>query len=248
MRIIPVLIFSCCCTAPVLAQEVRGIVSDTESGELLNGAMVENKSRKRFVFTDEYGTFAVYAIPGDTLQFSLVGYLPRNMILHSTETPAFRRIALSKDLIPIDTVVITPGLTAYQQDSLKRRAVYGKKVDEKPPKFKRNKPHPLYGGLGQSNLSFNGPISSITRKRSKKYKRLKAFQDHFKADETQRYIDSRYSKETVAALTGLTQERLEAFMQAYPIPYDFARAATDLEIRMWIRYNYKVWTRTLEKK
>lgn len=248
MRIIPVLIFSCCCTSPVLAQELRGIVSDTESGELLNGARVENKSRKRFAFTDDRGAFSVYATPGDTLQFSLVGYLTRNMILHGTEPPAFRRITLSKDLIPIDTVVITPGLTPYQQDSLERRAVYGKKVDEQPAKFKLNKRHPLYGGSGEGKVSFNAPISSFLQKRSRKYKRLKSFQDHFKADETQRYIDSRYSKAAVTSLTGLTGEQLDTFMQAYPISYDFARAATDLEIKMWIRYNYRVWSGVLEKK
>ena len=242
MRIIPALIFFCCCIPAIHAQEFRGIVSDTESGELLRGARIENKSRQRFAVTDDHGAFSLYAFPGDTLQFSLIGYLSRSMVLHGTGVTLFRRIALSKDLIPIDTVVITPGLTPYQRDSLERRNIYGKKVDEKPAKFGRNKRHPLYGRYGEGKMTFNAPVSSFFQKRSKKYKRLKAFQDHFKADENQRYIDSRYNEETVTELTGLRGEALTAFIDAYPIAYDFARTATDLEIKMWIRYNYKIWS------
>jgi len=29
------------------------------------------------------------------------------------------------------------------------------------------------------------------------------------------------------------------FMNQYPMDYDYARAASDLEIKMWIKYNYQ---------
>jgi hypothetical protein len=45
----------------------------------------------------------------------------------------------------------------------------------------------------------------------------------------------------VAALTGLTGDTVGYFMNANPMPFDYARAATDLELKMWIRYNYKQW-------
>ncbi len=226
----------------VSAQEFRGIVSDTESGELLGGARIENKGRQGLAVTDDQGAFRIYALPGDTLQISLVGYLERSLVLHGMEGSAFRRVALSRDLVRIDTVVVTPGLTPYQRDSLERRNAYGKEMDKKPAKFKMNRPHRLYGGYGAGKMTFNGPLSSFTQKHSKKYKRLKTFQDHFKADENQHYIDSRYNAELVTELTGFTGDTLSAFMEAHPIPYDFARTATDLEIRMWIRYNYRVWS------
>jgi hypothetical protein len=33
-------------------------------------------------------------------------------------------------------------------------------------------------------------------------------------------------------------------MYAYPMAYDFARTATDLELKMWIRDNYREWLKT----
>jgi hypothetical protein len=30
-------------------------------------------------------------------------------------------------------------------------------------------------------------------------------------------------------------------MNAYPMDYDYARAATDLELKMWIRFHYREW-------
>lgn len=248
MKIIPVLIVFCCCISAVSAQEFRAIVSDTESDELLGGARVENKSRKGFAVTDSHGAFTIDALPGDTLQISLVGYLERSLVVQGAAYTTPRRIALSRDLVRIDTVVVTPGLTPYQRDSLERRAIYGKALNKKPAKFKRNRRSRLYGGYGEGKMTFNGPLSSITQKRSKRYKRLKAFQDRFKADESRRYIDSRYSREMVTELTGLTGDTLFAFMEAHPIPRDFAWTATDLEIRMWVRYNYRIWSGKQQRK
>lgn len=240
MKILTI-IFFCCCCMPVFAGELKGIVSDTETGELLRGVQVSNTSEHTVTFTDDKGAFTLTASPGDTVKVSFTGYLQRALVLQGEAPSFFRRIALSKNLVAIDTVVINASLTPYQRDSLARRSLYKKKLEEKPAKFKRNKPHPLYGGLGQGNLSFNGPLSSFFQKRSKRYKRAKAFQERFLADERQRYTDSRYNAEAVRELTGLKDAALAAFMDTYPIPYDFARTATDIEVQMWIRYNYRLW-------
>jgi hypothetical protein len=71
---------------------------------------------------------------------------------------------------------------------------------------------------------------------------LKAFQERFKAGENQLFTDTRYNAAAVTALTGLEGASLSAFMNACPIPYDFVRTATDLEVKMWIRYNYRLWS------
>lgn len=85
------------------------------------------------------------------------------------------------------------------------------------------------------------PISGFIEKRQKKYKRLKAFQKRYIETETQNFIDSRYSPVSVTQLTQLIGDSLITFMQAYPMPYSFARGASELEIKMWIRHNYKEW-------
>jgi hypothetical protein len=45
----------------------------------------------------------------------------------------------------------------------------------------------------------------------------------------------------VGTTTGLTGDSIGYFMYAYPMPYDFVHTATSLEMKMWIRYNYKQW-------
>jgi len=37
-------------------------------------------------------------------------------------------------------------------------------------------------------------------------------------------------------------------MNTYPMEYDFARRGTDLEMKMWIRDNYKAYMRSQEKR
>ena len=42
-------------------------------------------------------------------------------------------------------------------------------------------------------------------------------------------------------MTGFTGDTIGHFMYAYPMPYEFARSASDLELKMWIRNNSKEW-------
>jgi hypothetical protein len=55
----------------------------------------------------------------------------------------------------------------------------------------------------------------------------------------QKFIDTRYTPELVTKLTGYTGDTMILFMNTYPMDYSFARAASDLELKMWIRNNYK---------
>ena len=85
------------------------------------------------------------------------------------------------------------------------------------------------------------PASALAEQFNKKSKQRARFQENFSKWESQKFVDTRYSSEMVQALTGLTGDTLAAFINAHPMPYDYARAATDLEIKMWVRYNYREW-------
>lgn len=239
MRLLPllfVLLFFCLKAA---AQQLQGIVMDKLTGYTLQDVTIFNKSKKSLIRTDESGAFSIAATRGDTLEVSLTGYFSQTIFMNSG-TNLYRRIVLPRKIISLDTVTVS-GLTDYQRDSMERRAVFGKKADEKPAKFKLQKRHPLYGGPGEGTIRFDAPLSSLIQKKTKKYKRLKAFQDSYWQNENHFFIDTRYNKDTVALLTGLSGDSLTLFINSYPMPIDFARAATELEIKMWIKYNYKIW-------
>lgn len=220
--------------------KLRGIVADAASGGALQGVLIENRNSGTITASDAYGGYAVFVRKGDVLRFSLLGYTTKELAVFSDAEEQYERIPLDKQIVAIDTVVIRPGLSPYQKDSLRRGVIFGKKLAEKPAMLKFNKPHPLYGGTG----SINAPISSLLQKKTKKYRRLKAFQDRFKKDEKQLFVDSRYTPVLVQELTGLHDDSLALFMNRYPLAYDYARSASDLELMMWIKYNYREWTGT----
>jgi hypothetical protein len=223
-----------------LAIKLQGTFTDAQSAEKLNGVLIRNLNSTSVTYSDVTGNFSIEVNHGDVLSCSIVGYESLIVNILSEEPEQHLLLKLSRKTISIDTVVVR-SLTKYQQDSLANREIYGKKVEEQPAKFGRAKKHPLYGGSGSGILNFDAPISSLIQKRTKKYKRLKVFQERYKNDEKQFYADSRYTPQLVTELTGLANDSLLVFMKAFPIAYDFSRAATDLELKMWIKHNYKTW-------
>jgi hypothetical protein len=124
----------------------------------------------------------------------------------------------------LEEVTIHKGkFTQYQLDSMERAEVY---------KIPLQRTHP--------NTIMN-PVSAIAEKFNKKAKRTYEFQKVFAKGEQEKFIDTRYTPKLVTQLTGATGDTIGHFMYACPMPYDFARTCTDLELKMWIRSNYKQW-------
>lgn len=220
-------------------QRIKGRIVDEEHATALSGVTVQNlRNNSRPGFSDEKGYYEIDATKGDSISFTLLGFAPQIVTYNGENEGWFSWITLKQVSYVIDTVVIGKGLTKYQKDSLEKREIYGKKVDYRPAKPQLPKLKELEAG---KPFVIKAPISGFIEKRQKRYKRLKAFQERYAATETQNFIDSRYSDSLVATLTPLKDDSLAIFMRTYPMPYAFARAASDLEIKMWIRHNYREW-------
>lgn len=102
-----------------------------------------------------------------------------------------------------------------------------------------NIPPASVGYSSANGGGFTGLIGTPLKKLSKSYKQNQRFKANFKNGIEQKYIDTRYTQSLVTALTGFAGDTLAYFMNSYPMEYSFARAATDLELKMWIRNNYK---------
>jgi hypothetical protein len=219
---------------------IKGLVKDAVSGEPLRAVVVQNINTGNTVYSDTAGIFFLMGKAGDVLSLRSLGYAAADKRLSVSDESDAVVIEMKRREIAIDTIVVE-SLTKYQQDSIDRRDIYGTAVDKRPVKFGIAKTHPLYGGGPKGAFTLNAPISSLIQKRTKKYKRLKAFQDRFNNGEKQAYMDSRYTPELVTQLTGLSGDSLSLFIKTFPIPYNFLRAATDLELKMQIKYNYRAW-------
>jgi hypothetical protein len=200
---------------------VSGIVADSSTHEPLSPVSIENMRTHDGCFSNAKGEFTIQASLGDYLVFSHVGYTKRVFILKVMDNLKDLKIYMTLKTTKLKPVTIKRGLTKYQKDSINRAQIYQDAIEYRQQK------------------SVFSPITSIYQKFSKKYKNIRKFQDQIELNEKQKFIDTRYTPELVATLTPLKDDELAAFMNEYPMEFEYARAATELEIKMWIKFNYQ---------
>lgn len=205
------------------AQLAEGRVVDAGSGKGLYPVTIVNLRTQESTYTDEVGDFELPAVPGDKLAFAYIGYRTIQKTVPSARGAVAWRIDMAPLNYELSEVQVRPKYTQYQIDSIKRHSTYQR---------------PLARVKGGSIMS---PVSLLAEKLSRRSKQIQRFQEDFQYFEKERFIDTRYTPELVESLTSLTGDTLAHFMNAYPMPYDYARAASDLELKMWIRTNFKEW-------
>jgi hypothetical protein len=196
---------------------MQGIVTDAATGKPMYPVTVVNVFTQAASSTDEYGLYVIPAKQGDLISFSYIGYKTVKKVKPVSVIIATMNIVMEQADIELDEFRVHPGRTQYQIDSAERAAIY--KVT-----LQRTHPNP-----------FVSPIGALAEQFSRRDRRIYKFQRNFIAGEMEKFIDTRYTPELVNKLTGLTGDSIGHFMYAYPMPYDYARVATDLEIKMWIR-------------
>ena len=208
----------------VEAQTVQGCVTDAVSGKPLYYVDVINVNTSQVAHTDESGNYSMPAKIGDTIKYAAMGY--KTVTITKPQSVIIATLNITMDRVNYQLQNFTfkfNSLTQYQMDSARRAATYIKALGQRPAS------------------PFNSPVSAIAEQFNARAKEVSRFQKEFKEGEVEKFIDTRYKPEMVALLTGLTGDSIGNFMYAYPMPYDFARTATDIEIKIWIRENYKEW-------
>lgn len=205
------------------AQVLKGTVKDGISGEYLSTVIIKNETTNSTAYSNHDGAYSLNAKVGDAVSFSLVGYKPQHYTVPSGLGTAEMYVSLFPQDYELDEFILKPKYTPYQLDSMQRRSTYARTLA-------RSK-----GG------SLMSPVSFVAEKLSKRSKRLYHFQKDFYKWEEEKFIATKYTPELVASQTHLTGDTIAYFINANPMPYDFARAASDLEIKIWIREQYKDW-------
>jgi hypothetical protein len=203
---------------------MQGVVKDAGTGLPLALVSVYNESNRQSTTSDAGGFYSLPAQQGDNIRFSCVGYGS----LYKVKPPSVLIANTNVMMLHVENELKeftfrASHLSKYQLDSLERQQTYKIPLQRTPPN------------------PFVSPASAIAELFSKKAKRVYQFQENFYNGEIEKYIDTRYTPALVTKLTGLTGDSIGHFMYAYPMRYDFARNATDLELKMWIRSSYKEW-------
>ncbi|RYD99820.1 MAG: carboxypeptidase-like regulatory domain-containing protein [Sphingobacteriales bacterium] len=211
--------------AVAYAQHISGTVFDDQDNTPLQSAVILNKRTGNLALSDQKGMYRLHAKYGDTLNITLVSYEPVSFTVKETKQEFVQNIYLRPEADMLETFEVST-LTPYQRDSLARRNLYNA---------------PLNREWISGGRAVFSPATALAQQFSRKTKQRRRFQLNYNDWENQRYIESRYTAEFVAAVVPLHGDTLVSFINNYPIAADFARAATDLELKMWIRYNYLEW-------
>jgi hypothetical protein len=204
---------------------LQGTIIDSAKRNTINSVRVENLSTHQGDYSNADGFFSIEGKEGDYIIFSYLGFNNKVIRLNSSLNNNNQIVKMTIKTVGLKGVTIKQGPTQYQTDSAKRADIYKDAFDYTQTK------------------SAMSPITSLYQVFSKKHKTMRHFQDQIVDIEKQKFIDTRYGEELTAQMTGLKEEALIKFMQAYPMEVDFARAASDLEIKMWIKYNFQEYSK-----
>jgi hypothetical protein len=212
----------CCAVLLALGAQaqfyVRGVVLDSAGNLGMAKVSIENRNTAKGVFSSSTGEFVILAKEGDYLIFSSVGFKEAGMQVKAVHRNETVRIIMKPRSVQLKDVTITKGYTPYQLDSIKRASLYKDAF-----KYKQQK-------------SIMSPISAVQQKFSKKHKNMRKFQSQIIGMEIEKFIDSRYNANLVGSLMGWGEDSSRLFMRENPMEYDFARTASELEIKLWIKY------------
>ncbi len=216
-------------------QTQRGTVTDAETLQPLYQALIVNQATQQSTSTDENGNFSILARTGDAITIAYAGY-------HAIEQKATPGTPLKIGLKQLNVKLkeyVVHDLTPFQRDSIAMTQLYEHELKWKPVK------------VGFSNANgggITGLIGAPVQRLSRSYKQNKRFKENFRRDMEQKYIDTRYTPALVISLTSLSGEHVAEFMNAYPMDYVFARTASDLEMKAWIRNNYKQYIGSVKRR
>ncbi|MCC6186205.1 MAG: carboxypeptidase-like regulatory domain-containing protein [Chitinophagaceae bacterium] len=215
-------------TAPAQAVVWRGTIVDADSRQPIQGAIITNTLSQFFVLSNERGQFDIQGAEGETVSFQCPGYRTETHVILKGLEDIRLNFAMKLASKQLQEVVITQKYkTQYQRDSAERRVVQRSVLE-------------------RHKSSIASPFSFAAERLSRSQRALFRFKKNYNRLEQEQYTDTRYSPELVASLTGLGGDTLAYFMNSHPMPYDYARAATALELKMWVRYQYKDFIRSTD--
>jgi hypothetical protein len=146
------------------------------------------------------------------------------------------------------------GARNYKLDSIKRRKEYAAIFAQKPltlmDVFTKKSPEPTrqYAAFQSSTSSIVGIsllplVGLLTKNRSATSKLQKKL---LKEEETS-YLDNRFSKQKITALTSMKGDSLESFINVYRPGREVLMNMTDYEMLVYIKKSHKEFEKTFKK-
>lgn len=214
-------------------QEIIGRVVDGDNGRPLSFISVSNLSRSVTTYSDTNGVYHIAATAVDKLRFSFPSY--QTVYLSGATAREAEDIKLRKREILLDEVEVISDIAKFKRDSTLNHTLYRKELGYATSRSKRK----LLVKTGEIGVTYNGLLSEAALGISGKKKKYKRFAAALQQNEQESFIKLRYNPQVVESLTGMAKEKSADFILRHPMPYDFARESTELELKSWIMNAYK---------
>lgn len=214
-------------TATAQTKTVQGIVFDRGTNQRIGKAFIKNDDTKENTFNNARGEFDIGVSLGELIITSKEGYA-QDTIKYSGQQVLMVYLERTSIYIPEVNVVARRS----PEEVLRQRQEDFSKA------YKLADPGSIFSvGPTGAGLSI-GTIFNMLSREGKNAKRLTRFiQKEYEQD----VIDSKFTRDLVSNVTGLSGEHLTIFMSNYRPTYYFVSAATPYELTTYIRSKYEIF-------
>jgi len=218
---------------PTTPQRVSGYIYNDNSKQPIPNVNIINTNKVRGAQSDGKGYFEIDVQPNDTLHFSLLGFQSlRIRVTNDWIKNKVTRIQLTEKAIALEEVVIAPfNLTGYLE------------IDSKLIPTKENYRYSISGltqgyeageyapnAFGKVLGSIFNPADMLYNFFGKNGKELKKLKDMKKDDTIRNLLESKYDRETLAVLLGITKDEIPEILSRCNYSDSFIQSANDLQI------------------
>jgi hypothetical protein len=220
-------------TEPTTPQRVSGYIYNDNSKQPLPNVNIINTNKVRGSMSDAKGYFEIDVQVNDTLHFSLLGFQSlRIRVTNDWIKNKVTRIQLTEKAIALEEVVIAPfNLTGYLE------------IDSKLIPTKENYRYSISGltqgyeageyapnAFGKVLGSIFNPADMLYNFFGKNGRELKKLKDMKKDDTIRNLLESKYDRETLAVLLGISKDEIPEILQRCNYSDSFIQSANDLQI------------------
>ena len=214
--------------------KVSGRVYDITQQKPLEAVSVMSTSGGGMA-TDANGRYTIIVNEKDSIWFSYLGKpTPKFPVATIVNIQNFE-IALHVNIADLKQVIVMP--RNYRADSLQNRLDYAKAFNFRKPNLESLTSTSPSGGVG---LDINEFIRMFQFRRNR---RMEAFQERLMREETEKYIDYRFSRPLIIKITQLRGAELDTFISWYRPTVEFTESTTDYEFQSYIKKCYLSYRR-----
>ncbi len=223
-------------------QKVTGTITNDNSFVVIPNVNIINLNKVLGTTSDSKGYFEIMASVNDTLHLSFVGFqtikirVTNDWIKNKTT-----KIQMTEKAIALEEIIIQPyNLTGYLEVDTKlipirenyRYSISGLQEGYEAGEYSPN----AFGRVMGSIFNPADRLYNFFGKKPKELKRLKTMKND---DSVRTLLESKYDRETVAALLGIDKKDIPEIMQRCNYSESFVKTANDLQIMDAIRECYE---------